>query len=67
MVIYLNIEDYTSASPTENGDGQNLSISGLGAANDDVILKVTYSILIANPCARSKDHRQGRVSKSKWR
>ena len=45
----LNIEDYTSASPTENGDGQNLSISGLGAANDDVILKVTYSILIADP------------------
>ena len=59
----LNIEDYTSASPTENGDGQNLSISGLGAANEDVILKLTYSILIANPSARSKDHRQGRVLK----
>ena len=59
----LNIEDYTSASPTENGDGQNLSISGFGAANDDVILKVTYSILIANPSARSKDHRKGRVLK----
>ena len=59
----LNIEDYTSASPTENGDGQNLSISGFGAANDDVILKVTYSILIANPDARAKEHRKGRVLK----
>ena len=57
----LNIEDYEDTSPTQNGDGQSITLTGLGAANEDVVLRITYSVLIADPTPRSKDLNKGRA------
>jgi hypothetical protein len=57
----LNIEDYEDTSPTQNGDGQSITLTGFGAANENVVLRITYSVLIADPTPRTKDLNKGRA------
>ena len=55
----LNIEDISTAvSPS--GSGQQIVFSGINTNNNDAVLKVTYTVNVQDPVAKSKALRQAR-------
>ena len=59
----LDIEQFKDSTPTANGSGESITLSGFGAANEDVSLIITYSMLIDNPSRRDKTIYRGRALK----
>lgn len=59
----LDIEQFKDSTPTANGSGESITLSGFGAANEDVVLIITYSMLIDNPSRRDKTIHKGRALK----
>jgi len=57
----LDIQTFEDTSPSQNGDGQSLTLTGFNAVNENVKLRITYSMLISNPASRTKDLNQGRA------
>lgn len=59
----LDIESYKDANPATNGSGQSITLGDFGSANDGVVLRITYSVLVTTPNRKSKTLHKGRALK----